>query len=48
MSTYHHQKLIFDATMASVCFLLPPESQMIYLGKEKDFLILHFSCSRLS
>ena len=36
MSTYPLRKLIPDATMASVCFLLPPGSQMIsYLVKEK-------------
>ena len=35
MSTYPLRKLIPDATMASVCFLLPPGSQMIYLGGKK-------------
>ena len=37
MSTYPLEKLIPDATMASVCFLLPPGSQMIYLGAKKKF-----------
>ena len=37
MSTYPLRKLIPDATMASVCFLLPPGSQMIYLGAKKKF-----------
>ena len=37
MSTYPLRKLILDATMASVCFLLPPGSQMIYFGGKKKF-----------
>ena len=45
MSTYPLRKLILDATMASVCFLLPPESQIIYLG-EKKILLLHCLCVR--
>ena len=50
MSTYRLRKLIPDATMASVSFLLPPGSQMIYLGAKKN-LILHclwVRCVRLS
>ena len=35
MSTYPLRNLILDATIASVCFLLPPGSQMIYLGAKK-------------
>ena len=30
--------------MASVCFLLPPGSQMIYFWGQKKFLILHCLC----
>ena len=37
MSTYPLRKLIPDATMASVCFLLPPGSQMRFLGAKKKF-----------
>ena len=35
MSTYPLLKLISDATMAFVCFMFPPGSQMIYFGGKK-------------
>ena len=38
MSTYPLRKLVPDATMASVCFLSPAGSQMIYLGAKKNSL----------
>ena len=42
VSTYPLRKLIPDATMASVCFLLPPGSQMIHLGAKKNSLFFFF------
>ena len=45
MSTYPLRKLIPDATMASVCFLLPPGSQMIYLGAKKNSPSPLFVCT---
>ena len=45
MSTYPLRKLIPDTTMASVCFLLPTGSQMIYLGAKK-ILTLQCLCVR--
>ena len=37
MSTYPLRKLIPDATMASVSFLFPPGSEMIYFAEKKRF-----------
>ena len=45
MSTYPLRKLVPDATMASVCFLSPPGSQMIYLGAKKNSLSPLFVCT---
>ena len=45
MSTYPLRKLIPDATMASVCFLLPPGSQMIYLEAKKNSPSPLFVCT---
>ena len=45
MSTYPLRKLIPDARMASVCFLLPLGSQMIYLGAKKISPSPSFVCT---
>ena len=45
MSTYPLRKLVPDATMASVCFLSPAGSQMIYLGAKKNSLSPLFVCT---
>ena len=37
MGTYPLRKPVPDATMASVCFLLPPGSLIIYLGGKMKF-----------
>ena len=42
MSTYPLRKPVPDATMASVCFLSPPGSQMIYLGAKENSLFFFF------
>ena len=42
MSTYPLRKLVPDARMASVCFLSPPGSEMIYLGAKKKSLFFFF------
>ena len=48
MSTYPNQKVVSDATVACVCFLLPPGPKMIYLegkkisGDQTFFFSTHF------
>ena len=47
MSTYPLRKLVPDATMASVCFLSPPGSRLIYLGAKKILFFFFFLLFRV-